>query len=74
MNDFDVESELQALKQHSQLRKRHRYARSRLDRYKSELLRLHNAGATITELQVWLRKQRIKVAHSTVSRWLKKNG
>lgn len=74
MSEFNVDSELEALKKHNQLRKKHRFSRSRLDRYKSELLRLHKAGATAVELQHWLRKQRVKVAHSTVSRWLKKHG
>lgn len=71
---FDVDAELAALKRHTEITKRHRYARSRLDKYKSELLRLHQAGATIVELQHWLRKHRVKVAHSTVSRWIKKHG
>lgn len=73
-DEFDLDAELSALKQHTQIRKRHKYARSRLDKYQSELLRLRRGGANIVELQHWLRKQRVKVAHSTVSRWLKKHG
>ena len=77
MSDFDVQSELSALKaQTKSMRKRSYSARkSRLDKYKHELLELHQAGATGAELQRWLRaNKRIKVAHSTVLRWLEKNG
>ncbi|KXI20923.1 hypothetical protein AS132_23885 [Photobacterium sanguinicancri] len=77
MSDFDVQCELSALKAQTQaIRKRAYSARkSRLDKYKFELLALHHAGANTAELQRWLRtNNRIKVAHSTVLRWLDKNG
>lgn len=77
MSDFDVHDELSELKAHSQaIRKRTYSARkSRLDKYTHQLLALHQAGATAAELQRWLRRQkRVKVAHSTVLRWLKKHG
>lgn len=49
--------------------------RSRLDRWAAELITLHRGGATNTELQRWLRqKHRIKVAYSTVKRWIDKHG
>lgn len=76
MSDFDVQSELSALKaQTKSMRKRTYYARrSRLDTYKNELIELHRAGASAAELQRWLRgNKRTKVAHSTVLRWLEKN-
>ena len=77
MSDFDVQSELSALKaQTKTIRKRSYSARkSRLDKYTHQLLDLHQAGATAAELQRWLKaNKRIKVAHSTVLRWLEKNG
>ncbi|WP_418115033.1 hypothetical protein RJD40_21670 (plasmid) [Vibrio scophthalmi] len=77
MSNFDVQSELLILKSQTQsMRKRSYSARkSRLDKYKYQLLELHQAGATGAELQRWLRtNKRIKVAHSTVLRWLEKNG
>lgn len=77
MSDFNVQSELLELKSQTQsIRKRSYSARkSRLDKYKFQLLELYKAGATGAELQRWLRKnKRIKVAHSTVLRWLEKNG
>jgi len=50
------------------------YRKSRLDKYKKQLLDLHEKHElTPKELQMWLRGKRIKVAHTTVTRWLKKN-
>lgn len=48
--------------------------RSQLDTYTAELLALHDAGATAADLKDWLSSppRRLKVAHSTVSRWLKR--
>lgn len=77
MSDFNVSSELSALRIQTQtIRKRAYSARkSRLDKYTYELLALFRSGATAAELQRWLRKnKRVKVAHSTVLRWLEKNG
>lgn len=76
MSDFDVQSELSVLKEQTRsIRKRSYSARkSRLDKYKYQLLELKQAGATSAELQRWLRSnKRIKVAHSTVTRWLEKH-
>ena len=75
MPEFNVQSELSALKvQTNNIRKRsYKSRQSRLDRYTSELLNLHSAGATSAELQRWLQSKRIKVAHSTVLRWLQRH-
>ena len=69
---FDAASEAAALRAQTQrIRKRqYRQRQSRLDCYTSELRALHAAGASVAELQRWLRERRIKVAHSTVTRWL----
>jgi hypothetical protein len=74
--DFDVQSELSTLKtQTKTIRKRsYRQRKSRLDKFKFELLELHRAGASGAELQRYLRSKRIKVTHSTVQRWLVNNG
>jgi hypothetical protein len=77
MSDFDVQSELSTLKDQTKtIRKRSYSARkSRLDKYTHQLLALNQAGASGAELQRWLRaNKRIKVAHSTVLRWLDKHG
>ena len=70
---FDPHAELATLRQHTALIRKPRYARSRLDRHRAELLALHQAGATVAELQRWLRSQRIRVVHSTVARWVTKH-
>ncbi len=82
---MDVTEELKALQQQSAEIKqqgilkratRWRYNhRSRLDRWAAELISLHQGGATVAELQRWLRQNhRIKVYHSTVKRWIEKHG
>ena len=71
---FDIDTELDLLRrQTSEIRKK-RFSRSRLDRYRGELLQLHRAGASVAELQRWLRARRIRVVHSSVARWIDKNG
>lgn len=73
---FDVNKDKQALKEQTKaIRKRtYKKRKSRLDRYKGEILALHNAKVTPTEIRRWLRAKRIKVVLTTVIRWLEKNG
>lgn len=72
--DFDPQAELATLRAQTKTIRKRRYSRSRLDKYAGELLTLHRDGASIAELQRWLRVRRIKVVHSTVARWLAKHG
>lgn len=74
--EFDVESELAKLKEQTEMQRKRPYFRrkSRLDKYHHELISLHQSGASQAELTQWLRSKRIKVAPSTVSRWLSNNG
>ncbi len=77
MSDFDVQAELSALKAQTKAIRKRNYStrKSRLDKYTHQLLALRQGGATTAELQRWLRhNKRIKVAHSTVLRWLEKHG
>jgi len=71
---FDAASELEEIKRKRKVSKRKRYAKSKLDKFKFELLKLKEEGASLRDLQVFLRKNRIKVVPSTISRWLKKHG
>lgn len=75
MPKFDPKTEAADLKsQTKSIRKRTYFQRkSRLDKFKFELLELKNAGCKISELQRFLKSKRINVAHSTVSRWVKNN-
>ena len=71
---FDTDTELDLLRrQTSEIRKK-RFSRSRLDRYRAELLLLHRGGASVAALPRWLRAHRTPVAHSTVARWIDQNG
>lgn len=73
MSDFDIDLEVKKLKLQTSIIRKTYYRKSRLDRYQGELLSLHRAGVSCAELQRFLRTKRIKVAYSTVSRWLTKN-
>ena len=75
-SDFDATAQAAALRTQTRALHKRQYRRrqSRLDVYTSELLALHAAGASVAELQRWLRERRIKVVHSTVARWLARHG
>jgi len=54
-------------------RKRITWGRSKLSKYRAELVLMRNAGAKYADLQFWLRKsKRVKVARSSIMRFLKK--
>lgn len=72
--EFDAKSELAQLQAQKTVIRKRRFSRSRLDKFKSELLALKSEGATVADLQRWLRSKRVKVAYSTVSRWVAKHG
>ena len=69
---FDAAAEAARLREQTRARRRSRHAPSRLDRYTLELLALHNAGSTPAELRRWLADRRVRVHHSTVARWLRR--
>lgn len=72
--DFDVEAEAARIRAHTHAIRKKRYRPSQLDRYRGELLQLHQAGITPAELQRWLRAKKVNVVWSTVNRWLRKHG
>lgn len=67
---FDPREEVERLRAITRTRRKTTYRRSRLDRFTGELLQLRQAGASIAELQRWLRERRVVVVHATVARWL----
>ena len=69
---FDAAAEAARLREQTRARRLGRLSVSRLDRYTHELLALHDAGSTTAELQRWLRDRRVRVHHSTVARWLRR--
>ena len=71
---FDANAEVARLKAQTQARRRLVRRGSRLDRHANELIAMRHAGATTEELRRWLLAQRVRVCHSTVGRWLRRNG
>ena len=67
---FDAEAEVERLQDRKRLTRKRVYRRSRLEKYRGELLAMRGAGASATQLQFWLAEKRIKVHLSTVTRWL----
>lgn len=73
MAAFDAAAEAARLKRQTQLYRPKRYARSKLDKWRPEILALRAEGATLEQIQIWLREHRIRAELSTISRWLKRN-
>ncbi len=74
MTKFDVETELAKLKAETRELRQKRFKNSRLNAYRGELVTMHKEGATVAELQRWLKAKRISVAWTTVKRWLDNRG
>lgn len=68
----NLTAELTAIRQQRRMARRRRYYKSRLDRYRAEIVCLRQAGATLTDIAIWLRRRRCRVAPSTISRYLAK--
>lgn len=72
MHMIDAQAELDAVRRRREIARRKRFTRSRLDRFRAELVELRRAGASYPELAEWLRREkRTKVSHTTVMRFLK---
>lgn len=74
MPSFNAASELAELKHLKKTVRKRVYRTSRLDKFHGELISLRREGASATDLQRWLRQQRIRVSLTTVTRWLAKHG
>ena len=74
MTKFDVETELAKLKAETRELRQKRFKNSRLNAYRGELVTMHEEGATVAELQRWLKAKHISVAWTTVKRWLDNRG
>ena len=70
---MDVQSTLNGIRQYRQLCRRVGYHRSRLEKFRAELVALRQGGASYPELVIWLRQtKRLKIAHTTLMRYLKR--
>jgi len=71
---FDAKVEANKARQLTKIRRIPRFYKSGLDKYASEIIELHIEGCSVAEIHRWLLgEKKIKVAWSTVYRWLKKN-
>jgi hypothetical protein len=69
---FDSAATLEMIHRQRETARRRAYYRSKLSRYRAELVQLRLAGGSYPDLVVWLRKtHHVKVSHTTVMRYLK---
>ena len=70
---FDAQREVNRIRTLRANARRRRYRKSRLDRYRAELVAMKRAGASCGDLAVWLRvTHRCKINRSSIDRYLKK--
>ena len=70
---FNANTEVALLKAHTKLRARKRHKSSKLDKYRTHLCKLYEAGASKAEFQRWLAMRGVNVEWTTVKRWVDKN-
>jgi len=73
MDNLKAIDKVDQLKAHNRRIRKRVYRRSKLDKFRGELITLRREGASATDLQRWLKQQRIRVTLTTVTRWLEKH-
>lgn len=69
---FDAQVEVERIRARRAEARRKLYRKSRLDKYRAELVAMKQAGASCADLAEWLRVNRCKVNRSSIDRYLKK--
>jgi hypothetical protein len=70
---FDAQTEVEQIRLRRAEARRKLYRKSRLDKYRAELVAMKQAGASCADLAEWLRvNQRLKVHRSSIDCYLKK--
>lgn len=70
---FDAQAELDRIRSRRAEARRKLFRRSRLDKYRAELVAMKQAGASCADLAEWLRvSHRCRINRSTVARYLQK--
>jgi hypothetical protein len=70
---FDAQKEVEWIHSRRAEARRKLYHKSRLDRYRSELVAMRRAGASCADLVEWLRvNHRLKIHRSSIDRYLRK--
>ncbi|NVN91202.1 MAG: hypothetical protein HXX11_11450 [Desulfuromonadales bacterium] len=73
METFDAKKEVEWIRTRRAEARRKLYRKSRLDRYRSELVALKQAGASCADLAEWLRvNHRLKIHRSSIDRYMRK--
>ncbi len=68
---FDPIKELQEVKERREMQRRKLYRKSKLEKYRAELVAMRNAGASYQDLAIWLKmKHRITIHRTSVDRFL----
>lgn len=66
-----LSAKLEAVRERRRLARRRRYRRSKLDRYRAELVSLHRMGASYRDMALYIRHEhRRRVDPTTVRRYL----
>lgn len=73
--DFNAAKELAKIREvRKALRRRRTWGKSKLTKYRAELIKLKASGASYVDLAYWLRKnKRVKIDSSNIQRFLKKD-
>ena len=67
----NLAAKLDAVRERRRLARRRRYRRSKLDRYRAELVGLHRMGASYRDMAVYLRREhRRRADPTTIRRYL----
>lgn len=70
---FDAQAEVDRIRSRRAEARRKIFRKSRLDKYRYELLAMQKAGASCADLAEWLRlNHRCKINRSSIDRYLKK--
>lgn len=70
---FDAKSDLQQIREIRAIGRRRAYRQSGLEKYRAEIVALRRAGASLADIQAWLRiHPKHRAALSTISRYIKK--
>ncbi len=70
---FDAKAEVEWVRIRRAEARRRLYRKSRLDKYRAELVAMKQAGASCADLVEWLRvNHRLKIHRSSIDRYLKK--
>ena len=68
---FDPLQELKKVMEIRAIQRRKQYRKSRLERYRSELVAMRRTGASCQDLSIWLQKKhRMKIHRSSIARYL----